>query len=97
MLAKPMTGVLRGRLPQFRWEEAHQKSFDAIHELLLQGAHLSAPDYELPFNLSTDASEDGKGAVLHQLPLIPLEKQHPCSPRIHCADNLAVVQFFSKA
>ena len=97
MMSKPITDVLRGRQPLFRWEEAQQTSFDTIRDLLLAGVHLAAPDYTLPFHLATDASEEGKGAMLYQLPTIPIEKQYPYSPRTHSADNVAVVQFFSKA
>ena len=75
MISKPMTDVLRGRQPLFRWEEAQQTSFDTIRDLLLAGVHLAAPDYTLPFHLATDASEEGKGAMLYQLPTIPIEKK----------------------
>ena len=97
MISKPMTDVLRGRLPQFRWGEVEQRAFDTIHDLLLQGVHLSAPDYDLPFHLATDASEDGKGGMLYQLPSVPIDSQYPYSPRTHHVDNVNVVQFLSKA
>lgn len=59
--------------------------------------HLAATDYAIPFHLSTDASEDGKGATLCQLPTVPVESQHPYSARTHSPDNMAIISFFSKA
>jgi hypothetical protein len=58
VLTKPLTDLLRGRQPIFTtWGEDQQRA-------LLGGIHIAAPDYSLPFHLATDASEDGKGAVL---------------------------------
>jgi len=96
-LTKPLTDVLRGSKPVFEWNAPQQQAFDTIRDLLLGGIHLSAPNYSLPFHLATDASEDGKGACLYQLPTVPIDQQHPWSARTHCADNMAVVAFFSKA
>ena len=93
---KPVSDLLRGKQPVFKWELAQQNAFDDIRDLLLSGIHLSVPDFSIPFHLATDASEDGKGAVLYQLPSVPLEKQFPFSARTHHADNMAVIQFLSK-
>ena len=49
------------------------------------------------FHLAADAPEDGKGACLCQLPTVPIDQQCPWNARTHCADNMAVVAFFSKA
>ena len=68
-----------------------------MRELLLGGIHLATPDYDIPFHLATDASEDGKGGMLCQLPSVPLDQQFPYSPRTHAAANLSVIQFLSKA
>jgi hypothetical protein len=96
-LTKPLTDVLRGSKPVFEWNAPQQQAFDTIRDLLLGGIHLPAPNYSLPFHLATDASEDGKGACLYQLPTVPIDQQHPWSARTHCADNMSVVAFFSKA
>jgi hypothetical protein len=96
-LTNPMTDFLRGAKPVFAWGDAQQKAFDHLRDLLLGGMHLCAPNYSIPFHLQTDASEDGKGAVLHQLPTALLEDQHPHSVRVHIPDNVAVNAFFSKA
>jgi transposase InsO family protein len=97
MVVKPMTDILRGRHPQFSWSEPQQVAFDTARELLLGGIHLSPPDYSLPFHLATDASEDGKGGYLYQLPTIPIEDQHPYCPRKHGPDKVAIIQFLSKS
>jgi len=97
MVVKPMTDILRGRHPEFSWSQPQQDAFDTVRELLLGGIHLSPPDYSLPFHLATDASEDGKGGYLYQLPSIPIEDQHPFCPRKHGPDNVAIIQFLSKS
>jgi hypothetical protein len=64
---------------------------------VLSGVHLSAPDFELPFHLATDASEDGKGAALYQLPGILVADQHPYDARTNAPENMAIIFFLSKA
>ncbi len=72
LLSRPMTEILKGKLPTFRWGPEQQVAFDTICDRLLEGVHLAAPNFELPFHLATDASEDGKkGGELYQLPDIP--------------------------
>ena len=74
-----MSMLLRGKQPTFIWGAEQQKPFDLIKDLLLGGMHLAAPNYDFPFHLATDASEEGKGTVLCQLPDLPIESQHPHS------------------
>ena len=95
-IAKPLSVMLRGRKPVFRWDSEQQTAFDAIRSLLLTGVHLCPPRYDLPFHLSTDASDDGKGGVLYQLPSVPIEQQHPYDSDAHCGDNMAVIAYYSK-
>ena len=95
-IAKPLSVMLRGRKPVFRWDSEQQTAFDAIRSLLLTGVHLCPPRYDLPFHLSTDASDDGKGGVLYQLPSVPIEQQHPYDSDAHCGDNVAVIARYSK-
>ncbi len=61
LVSRPLTEVLKGKPPTFRWGLEQQTAFDTIRDKLLQGVHLAAPDFSLPFHLATDASEDGKG------------------------------------
>jgi hypothetical protein len=63
----------------------------------LEGVHLAAPDFDLPFHLATDASEDGKGGELYQLPSIPVANQYPYDLKTYAPENHAVVFFLSKA
>ena len=97
VITKPLTDLLRGRHPTFEWGPSQQAAFEDTRDRLLAGIHLAAPDYELPFHLATDASEDGKGAVLYQLTSVPIEKQYPWSARVHHPQNMSVIQFLSKA
>jgi hypothetical protein len=93
---KPLTDILKGKPPTFFWAAAQQEAFDFIREKLLSGIHLAAPDFDLLFHLATDASEDGKGAELYQLPSVPIEKQYPYSVKEHAIENHAVIFFVSK-
>ncbi len=94
---KPMTVILRGKPPTFFWGEEQQASFDFIREKLLSGIHLVAPDFSLPFHLAADASEDGKGSELYQLPDVPVEQQYPYNVKAHAPEMHAVIFFISKA
>jgi transposase InsO family protein len=97
LLSRPMTEILKGKPPTFRWGPEQQAAFDTIRDKLLEGVHLAAPDFSLPFHLATDASEDGKGGELYQLPSIPIAQQYPYDVKIHAPDNHAVIFFLSKA
>jgi hypothetical protein len=57
---------------------------------------LCPPRYDLPFHLSANASDDGKGGVLHQLPSVPIEDQHLYNADHHCGDNMSVISCYSK-
>jgi hypothetical protein len=92
-----MTDVLKGKPPCFRWGPEQQQAFDAIRDRLLAGVHLAAPDFSLPFHLASDASEDGKGGELYQLPSMPISEQFPYDPKKHAPELHAVIFFLSKA
>jgi hypothetical protein len=97
LITKPMTQLLKGKAATFTWGEQQQRAFDKIRDKLLEGIHLAAPDFDLPFHLATDASEDGKGGEFYQLSSIPIEQQYPYCPKLHAPENHAVVFFLSKA
>jgi hypothetical protein len=65
----------------FVWGESQQKAFTQLKELLTSAPILGYADHNLPFELHTDASGDGLGAVLYQ-------KQD---------DQLRVIAFASRA
>ncbi len=88
MITKPLTDLLRGKQPTFVWESKHQDAYESIRDALLAGIHLTAPNFDLPFHLQTDASEDGKGAILYQLPrpgqLSPRNSESLTRPTARC-------------
>lgn len=64
----------RGRPGTYRqstsqdWTSECEKAFEELKNALLSCAVLAHPDFDRPFILSTDASTDGLGAVLSQVP-----------------------------
>ena len=50
----------------FRWAEEQQQAFDTIISSLTNPPVLAYANYSLPFELHTDASSNGLGAVLYQ-------------------------------
>ena len=52
--------------PTFIWTERQQHAFEEIREKLSEPPILAYADYSLPFQLHTDASTTGLGAVLYQ-------------------------------
>ena len=50
----------------FQWTHECQEEFEDIKRALVSAPILAHPDYTLPFNLTTDASGKGFGAILSQ-------------------------------
>ena len=48
------------------WKEEHQQALYRLTEALMSPPILAYPDFNSPFTLHTDASEEGLGAVLYQ-------------------------------
>ena len=65
VLARPLTNLTKNN-QSFQWEEEQQRSFDILKEKLLTPPILAHPNYELPFEIHTDASGYGIGAILVQ-------------------------------
>lgn len=63
-LRKP---VLRKLRPE-EWTEDCQKALEDLKAVFLETVVLAHPDFTKPFILATDASQDGLGAVLSQVP-----------------------------
>ena len=64
-IARPLTNLTK-RANVFRWGEAEQNSFEILKERLLTPPILAHPNYQLPFEIHTDASGYGVGAILVQ-------------------------------
>ncbi|KAK3505903.1 hypothetical protein QTP70_003695, partial [Hemibagrus guttatus] len=82
-VAKPLfnlTAVPKGRRVPLRgnvnfkklspgdWTKKHSEAFQKLKSALLESVVLAHPDFSQPFILSTDASLDGLGALLSQVP-----------------------------
>ncbi len=55
-----LTSSSAGKPVPYLWNDKTQAAYDEIRNLLLDGIHLSPPDYRLPFHDCGDASNDGK-------------------------------------
>ncbi len=62
-IASPLTRLLKKDVP-FIWNDAQQRSFTTLKDVLTHALILTVPDYKLPFTMCTDASALGIGAVL---------------------------------
>ena len=51
-------------LNDFKWNENAESAFTILKVTLASLPMLNYPDYTLPFKVTTDASDDGIGAVL---------------------------------
>ncbi len=96
VITRPMTELLKGKAVSFTWGEKQQTAFDFVQDRLLAGVHLSAPDFELPFHLATNASEDGKGGELYQLPTVPIADQYPYCSKLHAPETMRLSSFYPK-
>lgn len=75
-IAKPLTNMTRGELSQVKANQSKKvaiqlteeglKAFETLKELLTSAEVLAFPDFDKPFNLTTDASDYAIGAVLSQ-------------------------------
>lgn len=65
LLARPLTDLLKkGAL--FVWTVQHQGAFEALQQALSSAPVLALPDFSKPFQIQTNASDTGVGAVLLQ-------------------------------
>lgn len=63
--AKPLTNLLKQN-QQFIWSDMCQDSFSYSKNILINEPLLQYPDFNLPFNITTDASNIAIGAILSQ-------------------------------
>lgn len=66
IMAKPLTNLLKkGEL--YVWTSETESSFQALKSALITAPVLALPDFSKPFEIETDASDKGIGAVLQQM------------------------------
>ena len=63
--ALPLTGLLK-KDASFEWASKQEKSFETLKNCLCEQPILQFPDFDKPFNVTTDASNFAIGAVLSQ-------------------------------
>ncbi|KAK4417115.1 Retrovirus-related Pol polyprotein from transposon [Sesamum alatum] len=63
-IAAPLTDLLKG--PSFLWTPSDEATFQALKTAMLTLPVLRLPDFSLPFDVTTDASQVAVGAVLSQ-------------------------------
>jgi hypothetical protein len=82
VISRPLTDLLK-KNTTFCWTDLEQAAFHALKQALISTPVLALPDFTLPFDIETDASDRGIGAVLIQNkhPLAFLSKA--LGPRTH--------------
>ena len=65
-VARPLY-LLTNKGLKFTWTEEDDKAFHTLKKSLLEAPILTFPNFELPFNIDTDASDTALGAVLSQV------------------------------
>ena len=64
-IATPLTNLTKSKIP-FEWNHEQEKAFTQLKEALMNTPILRCADSSLPYEVQTDASETGIGAVLQQ-------------------------------
>ncbi|XP_063911941.1 uncharacterized protein LOC135128792 [Zophobas morio] len=64
-ISKPINNLLKKNVP-FDWTTSVQLAFEKLKSILSDDIVLQYPDFSKPFNLTTDASGTGIGAILSQ-------------------------------
>ena len=64
-IMEPLHTPLRKGI-EWKWDIEQEQALDKIKKLLTTGPILACPDFHHPFQLETDASDTGLGAVLTQ-------------------------------
>ena len=65
-IAVPLTDLTKNSPHKIVWTDTCEQAFTKLKELLFSTPILMSPDFESPFVLQTEASEQGVGAVLSQ-------------------------------
>ncbi|KAD4584729.1 hypothetical protein E3N88_22330 [Mikania micrantha] len=83
-IAAPLTDLLKGN-HKFTWTEPAQIAFNTLKQAMLKLPILTLPNFTLVFDVTTDASDHGIGAVLSQQdkPIVFFSKK--LSPKMQVA------------
>jgi hypothetical protein len=65
VISRPLFHPLKKNM-LFIWTGEHQHAFDILKAALISAHVLALPDFTKPFNIHTDASQHGVGAILMQ-------------------------------
>ena len=65
-IALPLNHLRNESSKKWQWGQEHENAFSALKVALCQAPVLAYPDFQKPFELHTDASSEGLGAVLCQ-------------------------------
>ena len=75
-IARPLTDLIpttsrtknkkKKNVPEWRWGKEQEDAFQTLKSCLVSPPVLAYPDFDLPFEVHTDASFHGLGAVLYQ-------------------------------
>ena len=65
MVSKPLTDLLKKGA--FDWSESANEAFNSLKNALISTPVLAIPNFSIPFEVETDASKGGIGAVLIQV------------------------------
>ena len=60
----PLTALTSKTVP-WKWTDVEQTAFDTIIRIISRDVLLSYPDFNIPFEIHTDASNHQMGAVIH--------------------------------
>ena len=98
-IAAPLTKLLQKN--GFNWNEDATEAFESLKQAMISVLVLALPDFSLPFNIITDASSVGLGAVLSQNGRPIAYFSHKLSPRaqaksIYERELMAVVMAVQK-
>jgi hypothetical protein len=91
-IVAPLTALTRssaGKPVPYIWNEQTQAAYDQIRNLLLDGIHLSPPDYRPPFHGCGDASNDGRSFGLNQYNDLP---SNTCPPTLSSRSPTTLLQ-----
>jgi hypothetical protein len=78
IIAKPLTGLLKKNV-QFFWTDLHQQAFLTLKQALIIAPVLALLDFSKQFQLKTDASDLGVGAVSYPVPRKRERSLHTCA------------------